>query len=325
MKAIVYSRYGPPDVLELREVEKPTPGDHQILVNVRAASVNAMDWRRFTMPSLLTRVMESSPLKPKNQRLGADVAGTVEAVGSLVTEFKPGDEVFGVAPGSFAESVCNGASKFALKPANVSFEAAAAVPVSAFTALQGLRDKGQVRSGQKVLIVGASGGVGLFAVQIAKYYGAEVTAVCSTRNLDLARSLGADHVIDYKREDFTRKGQSYDLILAVNGHYPLLGYRRALRPGGVCVVTGGSLAQIFQTVLLGPVLSRIGNNRIIFQGIASTPKKDLLVIKDLLEAGTLVPVIDRCYPLRETAAAIKHVIHEHARGKVVITVEQADS
>jgi NADPH:quinone reductase-like Zn-dependent oxidoreductase len=198
-------------------------------VKVHAASVNALDWRLFSMPSLLVRLM-SGLRKPKNPGLGTDVAGTVEAVGSKVTEFKPGDEVFGVSPGSFAEYTCNGASKFALKPANVSFEVAAAVPVAAFTALQGLLDNGQIRAGQKVLIAGASGGVGTFAVQIAKSYGAEVTAVCSTRNLDMARAIGADHVIDYTQEDFTQNGQHYDLILAVNGHHPIRGYRKALSP-----------------------------------------------------------------------------------------------
>jgi NADPH:quinone reductase-like Zn-dependent oxidoreductase len=261
-------------------------------------------------------------LKPKDPKVGVDVAGTVEAVGSSVTEFKPGDEVFGVAPGAFAEYVCNGESKFALKPANVSFEAAAAVPVAAFTALQGLRDKGQIQPGQKVLIDGASGGVGTFAVQIAKSYGAEVTAVCSTRNLDMVRSIGADHVIDYKREDFTRNSQHYALILAVNGYHPIQDYRRALSPTGMCVVAGGSLSQIFQAMLLGLLISRLGNKKHVFMGIATTPKRDLLVIKELVATGKVVPVIHKCYPLSETAEAIRYLIEEHARGKVVITVEQ---
>jgi NADPH:quinone reductase-like Zn-dependent oxidoreductase len=321
MKAIVYTQYGPPDVLQLKEVEKPTPNDSQVLVKVHAASVNALDWRRFTMPPILIRLMEGGLLKPKDPKLGVDIAGTVEAVGSNVTEFKPGDEVFGVAPGAFAEYACNGASKFVLKPANLSFEAAAAVPVAAFTALQGLRDKGQIQPGQKVLIYGASGGVGTFAVQIAKSFGAEVTGVCSTRNLDMVRSIGADHVIDYTQEDFTQSGQRYDLILAVNGYHPILDYRRALSTKGICVVAGGSMAQIFQAMLLGPLVSRIGRKQIGFQGIATSPKKDLLVIKELLEAGKVVPVIDRCYPLSETAEAIRYLVEEHARGKVIITVE----
>lgn len=276
------------------------------------------------MPTVLVRLMMGGLLKPKDPRLGADVAGTVEAVGSSVTEFKPGDEVFGIAPGAFAEYVCNGVSKFALKPANVSFEAAAAVPVAAFTALQGLRDKGQIRSGQKVLIDGASGGVGTFAVQIAKSYGAEVTAVCSTRNLDLVRSIGADQVIDYTREDFSKNGQQYDLILAVNGHHSMLDYRRALRSEGICVVAGGPLFRVFQAMLLGPLVSRVGGKKIGFMGIAASLKKDLLVIKELLEAGKVIPVIDRCYPLSQTAEAMRYMVEEHARGKVIITVGQGN-
>lgn len=273
------------------------------------------------MPSLLVRLLGGGLLKPKEPRVGADVAGTIEAVGSSVTEFKPGDEVFGVAPGSFAEYACNDESKFVLKPANVSFEAAAAVPVAALTALQGLRDKGQIRPGQKVLIDGASGGVGTFAVQIAKAYGAEVTAVCSTRNQDLARFIGADHVIDYKREDFTGSHQQYDLILAVNGHHPIQDYRSALSPAGICVVAGGPLSQIFQAMLLGPLVSLLGTKKHVFMGIAATAKKDLLVLRELLERGKLVPAIDRHYPLHETVEAITYLIEEHARGKVVITVE----
>ena len=235
MKAILYTKYGPPELLQLKEVEKPTPKDNQVLVKVHAASVNALDWRRFTMTPILVRLM-GRLLKPKNTSLGVDIAGQVEAVGATVRQFGPGDEVFGVAPGAFAEYVCAGETKLALKPANVSFEAAAAVPIAAFTALQGLRDRGQVQPGQKVLINGASGGVGTFAVQIAKSFGAEVTAVCSTRNLDMARSIGADHVVDYTEEDFTKNGRRYDLIIAANGYHPILDYRRALSPGGIYVV-----------------------------------------------------------------------------------------
>jgi NADPH:quinone reductase-like Zn-dependent oxidoreductase len=278
MKAIVYTQYGSPEVLQLKEIEKPAPKEHQVLVKVHAASVNALDYRRFEKISLLGRFVNEVLFKSVNKVLGADVAGIVEAVGSRVTEFQPGDAVFGVASGSFAEYVCNGANKFARKPANVSFEAAAAVPVAAFTALQGLRDKGHIAPGQKVLVVGASGGVGTFAVKIAKSFGAEVTAVCSTRNLDMARSIGADHIIDYTREDFAKSGQRYDLILAVNGHHSILDYRRALNPRGICVVVGGSLSQVFQGMLLGPLVSRIGSEKIGFQGIATTPKKDLFVI-----------------------------------------------
>jgi NADPH:quinone reductase-like Zn-dependent oxidoreductase len=321
MKAILYSKYGSPDVLQLQEVEKPTPKDHQVLVKVFAASVNALDWRPFTMPSIPLRLMSGGRSKPKDPSFGVDVAGTVEAVGKEVTEFQPGDEVFGVAPGSFAEYVANGASKFAHKPANVSFEAAAAVPVAALTALQGLRDKGQIQAGQKVLIDGASGGVGTFAVQIAKAFGAEVTAVCSTRNLDMVRSIGADHIIDYTREDFTKKEQRYDLILAVNGYHPILGYRRALSPDGICVVAGGAMSQIIQALLLGPLLSKIGSKKISFMGIATTSKEDLLFLKELLESGKVVSIIDKAYPLSEAAQAIKYIIEEHGRGKVVISVE----
>jgi NADPH:quinone reductase-like Zn-dependent oxidoreductase len=322
MKAIVYTQYGPPDVLQLKEVEKPTPKDHQLLVRVQAASANAMDYRRFESQSLLGRFMDVALIKAINKVLGADVAGTVEAVGSQVTEFKPGDEVFGVAPGSFAEYVCNGASKFVLKPANVSFAAAAAVPVAAVTALQGLRDKGRIQPGQKVLIYGASGGVGTFAVQIAKAFGAEVTAVCSTRNVEMVRSIGADHVIDYKREDFSQRGERYDLILAVNGSRPIRAYQRALSPQGICVVAGGSLSQVLQAIVLGPLVSRLGSKKIGFMGIATTPKDDLLILKELLEEGKLVPVIDKCYPLAETAEAIRYLVEEHAKGKVVITMVQ---
>lgn len=319
MKAILYTEYGPPDVLRVEEVEKPTPKENQVLIKVHAASVNALEWRGFSMPPLLPRIFGGFR-KPRDPKMGVDVAGTVEAVGVSVTEFKPGDEVFGFAPGSFAEYACNGASKFALKPANVNFEQAAAVPVAAFTALQGLRDKGQIQPWQKVLIDGASGGVGTFAVQIAKSYGAEVTAVCRTRNMDMVRSIGADHVIDYTREDFTKSGRQYDLILAVNGHHPILDYRRALNPTGICIVAGGSFSQILQAMFLGSIISRLGGRKISFMGVATTPKKDLLILQELLETGKLVPIIDKSYPLNKTAEAIKYLINEHARGKVVIKI-----
>ncbi|MBI3160667.1 MAG: NAD(P)-dependent alcohol dehydrogenase [Chloroflexi bacterium] len=321
MKAIRHTEYGPPERLQLAEVEKPEPKDHQILVKVHAASVNAMEWRGFAMSPIIPRLMGSGIRKPKDAKLGADVAGTVEAVGKEVMEFKPGDAVFGISPGSFAEYTCNGESKFALKPANVSFEAAAAVPVAGFTALQGLRDKGQIQAGQKVLIDGASGGVGIFAVQIGKAFGAEVTAVCSTRNLDMVRAIGADHVIDYTREDFTKRGQHYDLILAVNGRHPLLHYRRALSPKGICIVAGGPLSQVLKALLLGPLVTKFGNKKIGFMGIATTPKEDLLALRELLEAGKIAPVIDQCYPLSQTAEAIRYLMDEHAKGKVVITLE----
>ncbi len=320
MKAILQTKYGPPEVLQLTEVEKPTPTENQVLVKVHVASVNALEWRPFTMSPIFIRLM-GGLLKPKDPKLGTDIAGRVEAVGSNVTEFQPGDDVFGVAPGAFAEYVCAGETKLALKPANVSFEAAATVPVAAFTALQGLRDKGQIQPGQKVLINGASGGVGTFALQIAKAFGAEVTAVCSTRNLDMARSVGADHVIDYTREDFTKNGQRYDLILAVNGYHPILDYRRALSPGGIYVVLGGSMAQIFQGMLLGPLVSRLGSKKMGGM-LAHSNQEDLVFIGKLLEAGKVVPVIDRCYPLSEVAEAIRYLVEEHAQGKVVISLEE---
>jgi NADPH:quinone reductase-like Zn-dependent oxidoreductase len=324
MKAIVYTQYGPPDVLELREVERPEPGEDQVLVKVYAASANALDYRRFEGISPLGRIREERLLKSINKVLGADIAGRVEAVGASVQQFQPGDEVFGVSAGSvggFAEYACAAEDKLSLKPANLSFEAAAAVPVASLTALQGLRDKGQIQPGQKVLINGASGGVGTFAVQIAKSFGAEVTAVCSTRNLDMARSLGADHVVDYTREDFTQNGQRYDLILAVNGYHPILGYRHALSPRGRYVAIGGSMAQILQAMLLGPVLSRIGGRKMGFMGIAKTNQKDLVFVRELLEAGKVVPVIDRSYPLGAVPEAIRYLAEGHAHGKVVLTVD----
>jgi NADPH:quinone reductase-like Zn-dependent oxidoreductase len=321
MKAIVYTKYGPPEVLQLKEVEKPAPNESQVLVKVHAASANALDYRRFEKTSILGRLMDEGLLKAINKVLGADIAGRVEAVGSTVTQFQPGDAVFGVCRGAFAEYACADESKLALKPANLSFEAAAAVPVAALTALQGLRDKGQIQPGQKVLINGASGGVGTFAVQIAKSFGAEVTAVCSTRNLEMARSIGANHVIDYTQEDFTKNGQRYDLILAVNGYHPILDYRKALSPKGILVVAGGSMAQILQGLLLGPLVSRIGSKKVSFMGIATSNQKDLIFIGELLETGKVIPVIDKCYALSEVPEALRYLVEEHAKGKVVITVE----
>jgi NADPH:quinone reductase-like Zn-dependent oxidoreductase len=267
--------------------------------------------------------MRGGLLEPKDTRLGVDVAGRVEAVGATVKQFRPGDEVFGLSKGAFAEYVCTAEDKLVLKPGNLSFEAAAAIPVAALTALQGLRDKGQIQPRQKVLINGAGGGVGTFAVQIAKCFGAEVTAVCSTPNLAIARSIGADHVIDYTQKDFTQNGRCYDLIIAANGYHPIRHYRRALKPNGIYVVLGGFMAQILQGLLLGPLLSWLGNKKM--QIMMTHPnQKDLLFLKELLEAGKVVPVIDRCYPLDEVAEAIKYLVEGHARGKVVITVEHND-
>ena len=265
MKAIVVHKYGSPDVLQLKEVAKPTPKDDEVLVKVHAASVNAADLHFLRGKPFLMRLMGYGLLKPKNTILGADIAGRVEAVGSNVKQFQPGDEVFGDLSGSgwggFAEYVCASEDALVLKPANMTFEQAAAVPIAAVTALQGLRDKGHIQPGQKVLINGASGGVGTFAVQIAKSFGAEVTAVCSTRNVDMVRSIGADHVIDYTQEDFTKNGQRYDLIIAANGYHSISDYKRALSPKGTYVMTGGSATQMFQAMLLGPWISRTGSKK----------------------------------------------------------------
>ena len=323
MKAIVYYKYGSPDVLKLEEVEKPTPKDAEVLVKIHAASVNAYDWHFLTADIFLIRLMDGGLLRPKNTRLGGDIAGRVEAVGSQVKEFWSGDEVFGDlnpwGSGGFAEYAAVPEGGLVPKPANLSFVEAAAVPIAALTALQGLRDQGQILPGQKVLIQGASGGVGTFAVQIAKVFGAEVTAVCSTRNVDKARSLGADHVIDYTKEDFTRNDQQYDLILAVNGYHPISAYQRALTPRGIYVVAGGKPTQLFQGMLLGPRISKAGGKKMGFLS-AKVSKKDLVFLKELLEAGKVVPVIDRRYPLSEAAEALRYLGEGHAKGKVVIAM-----
>ena len=320
MKAFVYHNYGSPDVLRCEEIAKPTAGDNEVLLKVCAASVNALDWRLMRGKPLFTRLMIGGLRKPKVTRPGVDVAGQIEAVGRNVTQFKPGDGVFGTCRGAFAEYTCAIENKLAPKPINSSFEEAAAVPVAAISALQGLRDKGRIQPGQKVLVDGASGGVGTFAVQIAKSFGAEVTAVCSTRNVDAARSLGADHVIDYTREDFTKSGQRYDLILGANAHHSIFDYRRALSQDGIYVMVGGGWTQILQALLLAPLLSLIGSKKMCFF-VANINQKDLVLLKDLLEAGKVVPVIDRRYPLSDTGEALRYLEEGHARGKVVITVE----
>jgi len=324
MKAIVHEKYGSPDVLQLMEVEKPTPGDDEVLVEVKAASLNAYDWHFLNADIFLIRLMGGGLFKPKNTRLGADIAGRVEAVSRNIKQFQPGDEVFGdigsFGHGGFAEFVAVPERALTRKPANLSFEQAAAVPMAALTALQGLRDVGQIQAGQKVLIQGASGGVGTFAVQIAKWLGADITAVCGTRNLDLARSLGADHLIDYTREDFTRNGLRYDLILAVNGYHPIAAYKRALTPTGIYVMAGGSMAQIFQAMFLGSMLSEAGGKKM--KGLSTKlSQTDMALLKELLEAGKIVPVIDGCYSLQETAEAFRYFTNEHAQGKVVITMD----
>ncbi|RHW41620.1 NAD(P)-dependent alcohol dehydrogenase [Neobacillus notoginsengisoli] len=322
MKAIVCKRYGTPDVLELLEVDKPVPKDDQVLVKVHAASVNFGDLVLLKGEPYLAR-LAFGLTKPKYPIPGGDMAGQVEAVGKDVREFKVGDEVFGDLSGSgwgsYAEYAAVPESALAKKPANVTYEEAAAVPMAAVTALQGMRDKGKIQSGQKVLINGASGGVGTFAVQLAKSFGAEVTAVCSTRNVEIARLLGADHVIDYKKEDFTLRSEQYDLILGVNGNHPISAYKRALKPEGRFVHVGGSESQMFQTMLLGPWISMTGSRK-MSNMLQRANQHDLNVIKNLIEAGKIKPVIDRRYQLSEISEAFRYFAEGHAQGKVVITV-----
>ena len=324
MKAIVYRCYGSPDVLKLEDVEKPTVAANQVLVKVHAAAVNPLDFHYMRGTPYIVR-LDAGLGAPENPRLGVDYAGTVEAVGSDVKQFKPGDEVFGGRTGAFAEYVTARADRaLVLKPANVTFEQAASVPVAALTALQALRDKGQIQPGQKVLINGASGGVGTFAVQIAKSFGAEVTGVCSTRNVDMVRSIGADHVIDYTREDFTKGGQRYDLIVDMVGNHPLLEYRHVLDPKGSVVIVGGPsddpwigpLITPLKAVMLSPFMSQK-----FAPILAELNPQDLAILRDLLQSGKVKPVIDRRYPLSEVPAAIRYVEEGHARGKVVINME----
>jgi NADPH:quinone reductase-like Zn-dependent oxidoreductase len=322
MKAIIFTQYGSPDVLQLAEVEKPTPNENQVLVKVQAAAANPLDWHRLRADPFLVR-LDGGLFKPKNPKLGADLAGIVEAVGRNVTEFKPGDEVFGGSGGAFAEYACVHQKYLALKPANLSFAEAASTPVVGFTALQGLRDAGQIQAGQKVLINGASGGIGTFAVQLAKAYGAAVTGVCSSRNLELVRSIGADHVVDYTQEDFTRNGRQFDLIYDTVGNRSVTDYKRALTPQGTCVIAGfTTMPRLIEHLLLGPLRSKSGGKKVGMMGTAKPNKADLLVIKELLETGQIVPVIDRTYPLAETAAAIRYLETGRARGKVIITVAE---
>jgi NADPH:quinone reductase-like Zn-dependent oxidoreductase len=318
VKVAAYTRYGPPDVIQITDYEKPVPKDNEVLIKVRAASVNPLDWHFMRGVPFFLRV-GAGLRKPKVTRLGTDVAGQVEAVGRNVTQFKSGDEVFGACRGAFAEYVCAREDRLAPKPASLSFEETAAVPVAALSALQSLRDKGRIQRGQKVLVDGASGGVGTFAVQIAKSFGTEVTAVCSTKNVDRARAIGADQVIDYTREDFTKSGERYDLILAANAHHSILDYRRALSKNGIYVMVGGGGVQMLQTIFLGTILSLIGHKKMrLF--LANINKKDLIFLKDLLETRKVAPVIDRRYRLSEVAEALRYLEEGHAQGKVVITV-----
>ena len=322
MKAIVYSNYGSPDVLKCEEIEKPTAGDNEVLIKVRAASVNPYDWHFMRGTPYAVRI-PAGLRKPKVTRLGADVAGQVEAVGRNVTQFKPSDEVFGTCRGAFAEYACTSESALVMKPDNVTLEQAASVPIAAFTALQGLRDKGQIQPGQRVLINGAAGGVGTFAVQIAKSFGAYVTGVCSTRNVDMVRSIGADRVIDYTQEDFTNSGQRYDLIFDSVGNHSLLACRRVLNPKAIYIAVGGPSGRW----MIGPlasaitalVLSRFVNQKFV-TFIAKRSKEDLTMMHDLMEAGKVTPVIDKRYRLSEVPEAIRYLEEGHARGKVVITL-----
>src|SRR6266550_3189667 len=332
MKAIVYTQYGSPDVLQLKEVEKPTPRDNEVLLKVYATSVNAGDLHVLRADPFLIRLMGYGLLKPKNKILGAAIAGRIEAIGGNVKQFQPGDDVFGDLSesgkrGGFAEYVCASADALVLKPSRLSFEEAAAVPVAAVTALQGLRDKGHIQAGQKVLINGASGGVGTFAVQIAKAFGADVTGVCSTRNVDLVKSLGADRVIDYTKEDFTKTDQRYDMIYDLVGNHSFSERRQILTPNGICVLAGIGGAG-FHPESEGRIL---GNFKTAFQSkftsqkfvtyIAKLTKDDLNILRDLMQSGKVAPVIDRTYKISETQAAVRYLEEGHARGKVVITTD----
>src|SRR6266487_1798951 len=322
MKAIVQHKYGSPDVLKMEEVELPTPTDNEVLIKVHAVSVNLSDWEGLRGKPLYARI--GGLLKPKNKILGSDIAGQVETVGRNVTQFQPGDEVFGLMwgyRGGFAEYACTAEKALALKPVGMTFEEAATIPQAAVIALQGIREKGQVQSGQNVLINGAGGGAGSFAVQLAKYYGAEVTGVDNTEKLDFMRSLGADHVIDYTREDFTKNGKQYDMILDVIAHRSVFAYKRALGPNGSYFMVGGSVATMFQMLLLGAWIRRTTGRKIRILAVQPNPK-DMLYMTELFEAGKVVPVIDRRYPLSEVPEALRYLGEGHAKGKVVITVEQ---
>jgi len=324
MKAIVFTEYGAPDVLQLKEVEKPQPAAHEILLKTHAAAANAMDWHLVRGEPFLARLMHGIR-KPKNNRIGADIAGTVVAVGSDVTQFKVGDAVFGEKYaqdfGTFAEYAVISEEAVALKPENLSFEEAAAVPLAALTALHGLRNIGQLKTGQKVLVNGASGGVGTFAVQMAKAFGAEVTGVCSTRNLEMVRSIGADHVVDYTQEDFTRSGKVYDLIFDAVGNRSIADYKRVLSSNGICAIAGvSSMTRLFEHMLQGGLSSRMSDQTFTMVDTKFTNGHDLTFIVKLLQTAQIKSVIDRCYPLNETAEAIRYMETGRARGKVIIKV-----
>jgi len=320
MKAVVYTEYGSADVLQLKEVAKPVPADDQVLIKIQAVSINGSDREGLAGKPWYARM--GGLRKPGHPILGSDIAGRVEVVGKNNSEFQPGDEVFGELPnyhGGFAEYVCTSGKTLARKPTSMTFEEAAAIPQAGVIALRGIREKGQVQSGQKVLINGAGGSAGSFAVQLAKLYGAEVTGVDNTGKMDFLRSLGADHVIDYTRQDFSKNGKQYDLILDVIAHRSVSAYTRALNANGSCFVVGGSLATFLQILLLGPGIRRTTGKKL---GILFVPqnRKDLIAITELCEAGKVHPVLDRRYPLSEVPEALRYVAEGHAKGKVVITV-----
>ncbi len=323
MKAMAYTQYGSPDVLKLAEVAQPVPKADEVLVRIHAASVNYNTLASVQGSPFIVRMMMGGITKPKITIPGNDIAGKVEAVGANVTRFRVGDAVFGDIVehgfGAFAEYAVVPEKALTLKPANLSYEEAAAVPEAAIVALQGLREAAQIQAGDKVLIVGASGGIGSFAVQLAKYFGAEVTAVCSPRNMEMVRGLGADHVLDYTQTDFARSGQQYDVILATMGYRPIGDFIRALRPKGRYIATGGSLKQIFQALLLGSFISAFTGKKAT--SLIMKPNQGLELLRDLLEAGKIRPVIDRCYPLSEAPAALRHYGEGRARGKIVISVQ----
>jgi len=321
MKAIVFTKYGIPDVLELREVDKPVPKDDEVLIKVYAVSINDWDWNLLQGTPFINRLLYGL-FKPKKKILGSDIAGRIEAVGKNVERFQPGDEVFGDLSGEwggFAEYVCARENALALKPANMTFDEAAAIPQAAMLALQGLRDKGQIQPGQKLLINGAGGGVGTFALQIAKLHGVEVTGVDSSGKLDMLRSMGFDQVIDYTQEDFTKNGQRYDLILDVKTNRSIFNYTRALRPNGIYVTVGGSMSRIFQALFLGPLISMISKKNIRL--VALKQNKDLAYMNELFEAGKVKPVIDGPYKLSEVPEAMRYFGKGNHKGKIVITLE----
>ncbi|MCG8571989.1 MAG: NAD(P)-dependent alcohol dehydrogenase [Spirochaetes bacterium] len=321
MKAMIYERYGSPEVLQLKEIDQPKPKENEVLIKVHAVSLNFSDNAMLTGVPFLIRLFNGFK-KPKNPILGADIAGTVEAVGSQVKKFQPGDEVIADkgdnGRGGFAEYVCANVDLVVKKPANVSFEEASTLPMAGLTALQGM--KKWIKSGQKVLINGASGGVGSFAVQIAKSFGTEVTAVCRSEKLEIVRSIGADYTIDYTKEDFTKNGQQYDLIIGANGYHPLKDYKNSLASNGVYVCTGGAGAQISESMLLGPFYSMGSNKKLLNMGVAKSNKADLNFLTELLKEEKIKPIIDKCYPLKELPQAFDHYVNGHIKGKVVITM-----